>query len=204
MFKQIDLFIGGSMNPNISENYRETAIQLGKKINERDYNIVFDGCYGLPFLAFNELDNKTRAAMFWSDGNRIPDIIGPLTHAYKDQATVTKMFIEYSDACIFMKGTSGTVSEIVYAIDTKKNNVHYNPIVILNINHEWDILVDLLNTFHLDNLYYVTDNVIDALNYIEKSLYDEDSYFYSTWVKNGYLERTKPIIETPKKLVKEK
>lgn len=193
------------MDQNISTNYRNVAIELGKKINERDYNIIFDGCYGLPFLAFNQLENKTRATMYFTDHNPIPNIYGPATWSYPDQATVTKAFIDSSDACLFMKGTSGTVSELIYAIDTKKNKVHNNPIVILNLNHEWDVLIDLLDTFHLKDLYYVTDDVIDALNYIEAHLYDNKSFFYNHWVKRGYLERTEPIIENPpKKLLKQK
>ena len=204
MDKQIDLFIAGSMDPNISKNYKQAAIELGKKINERDYNILFDGCYGLPFLTFNELENRTRASMYWSARQRIPDITGTMTWELNNQAAVTRAFIHNSDACIFMKGTSGTVSELIYAIDAKKNKEHHNPIVILNINHEWDVLIHLLDTFHLEELYYVTDDVTDALNYIETSLYDKDSHFYNTWIKWNYLKRTEPIFEQTKKMVKEK
>ena len=204
MDKQIDLFIAGSMDQNISEAYKEAAIQLGKKINERDYNILFDGCYGLSFLTFNGLENKTRASMFWSARQRIPDIEGTVTWELNNQAAVTRAFVHNADACIFMKGTSGTVSELIYAIDAKKNKEHHNPIVILNINHEWDVLTNLLDTFGLEDLYYITDNVIDALNYIETSLYDKDSNFYNTWVKWNYLKRTEPILEDTKKMIKEK
>ncbi len=44
--------------------------------------------------------------------------------------------------------------------------------------------------------YYVTDNVIDAFNYIESELYKENTHFYNAWLKyRNYLERKRPIIE---------
>ncbi len=101
-----------------------------------------------------------------------------------------------------MKGTMGTVAEIMQAIDRKKNKEHDKPIVILNIDHEWDELINLLNTFHLNHLYYTTDNVIDGLNHIEKELYDEKSSFYHSYLKYSVLcERDYTIIEetNPKK-----
>ena len=112
------------------------------------------------------------------------------------QSDVTKALIDNSDALFFMKGGIGTIAEITQAIDKKKNKEHDKPIVILNLENSWDELITFLNTFNLSDLYYVTDNVIDGLNYIERELYSENSKFYSDYLKySSCLERDYPIIE---------
>ena len=42
MYKKIELFVGGSTNQNITEKYKEAAVLLGKKANDRGYRIIFD------------------------------------------------------------------------------------------------------------------------------------------------------------------
>ena len=50
MFKAINVFMGGSTDKNISQDYYDAVVELGKKINERkDYTIIFDWCLGLLF-----------------------------------------------------------------------------------------------------------------------------------------------------------
>lgn len=196
MLKKINIFIGGSTNQTISQSYFETAIELGKKINERkDYLITFDGCLGLPYLVFNELDYTSRA-MIYKTCYYSNDYIfksSALVHEFRHQSDFIRSISENSDAMIFMKGSSSTIAEIMYAIDAKKNKEHDKPIVILNINNEWKELVDLLNSFNIDNIYYITDNVIDALNYVEKQLFDKSSSFSHDL---QFLERKEPIIES--------
>lgn len=62
----------------------------------------------------------------------------------------------------------------------------------MNINDEWMELVNLLDSFKMNNIYYVTDNIIDALNYVETQLFDKNASF-SHYLQ--YMERKEPIIE---------
>lgn len=196
MFRKINIFIGGSTDKDISHSYRKTAIELGQKINKRkDYLITFDGCLGLPYLVYNELDDTSRAMIYKTRyyGNEYIFESNVIIHEFRYQSDLIKSISENTDAMIFMRGGSSTITEIMYAIDAKKNQEHDKPIVVLNINDEWKEFVDLLDSFKMDNIYYVTDNVIDALNYVEAQLFSNDSSF------NHYLqfiERTEPIIET--------
>ena len=109
---------------------------------------------------------------------------------------MTDTVIDLADALIFMKGQMGTLEEIFRVINGKKNKEYDKPVVILNINHEWDNLVNLLNSCNVNEFYYVADNVVDCLNYIETSLYVETSNFYKLYVENNYIKRLTPIIET--------
>lgn len=204
MFKKINIFIGGSTNPNISQLYFETAIELGKKINERkDYLITFDGCLGLPYLVFNELDYTSRAMIYKTCyySNNYVFKSSAIVREFRHQSDFIRSISENSDAMIFMKGGSSTIAEIMYAIDAKKNKEHDKPIVILNINNEWKELVNLLNSFNVNDVYYITDNVIDALNYVEKQLFDKSSSF-SHYLQ--FMERQEPIIENSDTFLKKR
>ena len=195
MFKKINIFIGGSTDKNISQSYYNVAIELGQKINERkDYLITFDGCLGLPYLVFNELDYTSRA-MIYKTCYYSNDYIfksSAIVREFRHQSDFIRSISENSDAMIFMKGGSSTIAELMYAIDAKKNKEHDKPIVILNINNEWKELVNLLNSFNVNDVYYVADNIIDALNYIESQLFNKTSSF-SHYLQ--FMERQEPIIE---------
>lgn len=200
MLKSINIFIGGSIDGNISQSYYNTAIELGKKINERkDYTITFDGCLGLPYLVFNELDFTSRAIIYKTRyyGNEYIFNSGAVVKEFRYQSDFIRSIPENSDAMIFMKGATSTVTEIMYAIDSKKNKEHDKPIVILNINNEWKEFVDMLNSFNLNDIYYITDNIIDALNYVENQLFDKNNSF-NHYLQ--YMERKYPIIEDNKKI----
>ena len=198
MLKRINVFIGGSSDISISQKYIDIALELGKKINERDYNIVFDGCYGLPFLTFSELNDSTNSIILRTEkyNNNYIYKTGAMLHECRDQSEFTRCILKESDAFIFMKGKTATLSEIMYVINAKKNKEHDKPIIIMNINNEWDELCNLLNTLGIDSTYYITDNVIDALNHLEKELFNKNSNFYKLYVSPScYINRTKPIIE---------
>ena len=199
MQKRIQVFIGGSTNDSISDAYNTIAIELGKEINKRDYDIIFDGCYGLPYLLFNQIKDTSRAKI-WTT-KYYSNSYMYLTHSnlckFDTQTEFTNAISKASDAMIFMKGNIGTVAEVVHAINAKKNKEHDAPIVLLNVNNEWDDLVNLLNSYQLNNLYYITDNFVDALNYVETELFKENSKFYTLFLSSGnYLNRKNPIIKT--------
>lgn len=73
MYEKIKLFIGGSTNVS-SKSYALFAKELGEVINERDYNIIFDGCFGYPYLVYNEIDDLERSVVYYNDLYRRPDV----------------------------------------------------------------------------------------------------------------------------------
>ena len=136
MLKTINIFIGGSTDQNISKFYYDAAIELGKKINEgKDYTIIFDGCLGLPFLVFNELDYPDRVTIYKTRyyNNDYIFKCGALIHQFDYQSDFISSITKESDAMIFMKGGPSTTAEIMHSIISKINKEHDKPIVILNI-----------------------------------------------------------------------
>ncbi len=205
MLKQINIFIGGSATKNVSYNYLNAAEELARKIDQRDYKIIFDGCSGLPSIIFENLTGFNRAIICYTKHYQ-SDYVNESFYSknwrkinqaiqLKDQSEMTDTVIDLADALIFMKGKMGTLEEIFRVINGKKNKEYDKPVVILNINHEWDDLINLLNSCNVSEFYYVADNIVDCLNYIETSLYAETSNFYKLYVENNYIKRLTPIIE---------
>ena len=196
MKKNIEIFIGGSIDKNTSESYKLAAIELGIIINERkDNSIIFDGCFGLPFLVFNELDYTSRAVIYKTRyyGNDYIFKSSALLREFRYQSDFIRAIPEDADAMIFMKGGTSTITELMYAIETKKNKEHDKPIVVLNINNEWKDFVNLLDNLNLENVYYVTDNIIDSLNYIETELFKKESSYNQHFLQ--FMERKTTIID---------
>lgn len=145
MQKVINLFIGGSIDKYMSNNYLEVAQELGSIINNRDYIIVFDGCAGLPSVVFEIID-RPRSAIILHTRNYSSNYIDnyyshgnfKINHAFglENQSKMTDAVIECSDALIFMKGQTGTLEELFRVINGNKNNEYNKPVVILNVNNE--------------------------------------------------------------------
>ena len=55
MERRIEIFVSGSTNPNISAEYKKAAEDLGKMLDIKKHNIIFDGCNGLPGIVAKQL-----------------------------------------------------------------------------------------------------------------------------------------------------
>lgn len=185
MQRKLNIFIGGGSV--CSENYYNAAVDLGNIINITNYNIVYDGCKGLPGVVFEQINDKTRSVIYYSTKYPMPPIDKGIICGLKNQSQVTISFIENSDAMIFFKGGPGTWAEIMYAIDSKKNNEHNKPIVILNINGEWNIIINVLKELKLNDLLFVTENVESAVDYIQENIikYKDSDYIVKCNVKSN-------------------
>lgn len=47
-YEKTRIFVAGSSNAKISEDYNEAAKKIGNYIIAKGHSLVFDGCYGLP------------------------------------------------------------------------------------------------------------------------------------------------------------
>lgn len=82
---------------------------------------------------------------------------------------------EYGDAFVVLPGGAGTFEELFEAFTLKQIGEHTKPIVIYNMNHYYDVLVELLNHAMEEKfiretnleLFKVVDNAKDVLDYIE-------------------------------------
>lgn len=177
MEKRIGIFISGSTNPNISKEYTQSAIEFGKMLDIKKHNIIFDGCDGLPGLVASQIPkiNDNLEIAYTSNNSFCKNGIEKWPFArrngsFKYQSEVTRALLDWCDVAVFFKGGSGTLAELFHAIDTKKNKEHSKPIIILNIAHQWDDLLNILEPLNLSHLYNVIDTPKKVIEYIENNI----------------------------------
>jgi len=173
------IFIGCSGNEKIPQKYFLESKSFLTRIFEEDNDLVFgangNGIMGLAYKI-------AKAA------NR--EIIGICPNAYKkdfesiecsQEITTntieerTKLLIEYSDAIIFLPGGIGTIYELMAAIEGKRSGEFNKPIVIYNICDYFNEFLATLEkiysegftTREVENCYYITKNIEDAIQYIK-------------------------------------
>lgn len=177
MARRIGIFVSGSTNSNISKEYNQAAIQFGRMIDIKKHNIIFDGCDGLPGLVASQLpkfnDNleivsTSKHSFYYRGVYKWPST--RINASFNYQSEVTKALLDLSDVAVFFKGGSGTLAELFHAIDTKKNREHIKPIIILNIEHQWDELLHILETLNLSHLYNIVDSPKKVMEYIENNI----------------------------------
>ncbi len=174
MERRIEIFVSGSTDPHISKEYFMAAKKFGKMLDVKKYNIVFDGCLGLPGVVASQIKmpNDNLSIAYTSSHQNLPfEWPGArINGTFQYQSQVTKALLHWSDVAIFFKGGSGTLAELFHAIDTKKNKEHRKPIIILNIENQWDELLKILEPLKLSHLYHVAETPEQALQIIQKNI----------------------------------
>lgn len=164
----------------LADIYFQAANELGKEIATRGDLLLFGG--GLTGLM-----GACAKAVHQNNGKVIgiiPDALNVKGIVYDkcDELIVTTGMRERkaemdhkSDAFITLPGGYGTLEETLEIITLKQLRYHSKPIIILNVNGFYD---NLLNQFEISidqqfaksdcqELYFVTDDVSEALSYID-------------------------------------
>lgn len=174
MERRIEIFVSGSTNPNISKEYKQSAEEFGKMLDVKRHNVIFDGCKGLPGIVASQLTKPNDNLSIAKTSDRQIDntqwYFARINGTFRYQSEVTRALIDWSDVAVFFKGGSGTLAELFHAIDTKKNGEHNKPILILNIQNQWDDLINILEPLGLGNLYNIMDTPQKVMEYIEKNI----------------------------------
>ena len=92
---------------------------------------------------------------------------------------------EISDAVIALAGGFGTLEEISEMIVQKQLGYNTKPIVILNTKGYYNNLIQFFDTIisekfakkSIENLYYLAENPLDAIDYLKQ--YEPDKYKYT-------------------------
>ncbi|WP_378955114.1 TIGR00730 family Rossman fold protein [Pelosinus sp. sgz500959] len=174
--------------------YFDAASDLGRQIAEKEDLFLFGG--GLTGLM-----GACARAVHQHHGQVIGIIpealnIKGIVYDRCDELVVTKcmrerkaIMDERSDAFIALPGGYGTLEEILEIITLKQLRYHNKPIVILNINHFYDKLLEQFETFisqqfakpECNELYFVTEDISSALDYIDSY---EPPVFEKRWLTN--------------------
>ncbi len=190
--KKICVFCSSS--DAIDETYNNEAKKLADLFIEKQLTLINGGAkVGMMAIMSKKVFEAEGKAI-----GIIPEIINDkglacksLTELIitKDMSSRKKLMSEMSDAFIALPGGFGTLEELMEVLTLKQLEVHKKPIVILNTNGFYTKLIEQFNVFFEDNftksdysnLYYVTDNCEDAINYILNYKYKKiDSKWFKT------------------------
>ncbi|MFC1537783.1 TIGR00730 family Rossman fold protein [Candidatus Latescibacterota bacterium] len=170
-----------SSSDHIADKYKDVALKLGIEIAERGMTLIYGG-------GNNGLMGVLSENVHEHGGRIIGVITGEfkkLGYAYKDADEMIcvdsirerqAVMEEHSDCFIGMAGGFGTLEEILEMITFKQLGLHDKPVVFLNTDAFFSGLLEQLETCYRNNfipgecrdLYYVTDSVHDALDYVEQ------------------------------------
>ena len=163
----------------IDSVYFETAAQLGRLLAHRGINIINGaGCLGLMCClsdaALDEGGTVTgviphfMVEQGWAHQGLTRLIETPTMHERK------QMMAKLSDGVIALPGGCGTLEELMEIITWKQLGLYTHPIVILNVNHYFDPLLEMLEKAIQENfmrrqhgqMWCVADSPQEALEYL--------------------------------------
>ena len=170
----------GSSSWDLDKKYIEPVEHLGQRMAQRGFGLVFGGgAQGLMGAVARGMKKEDGVILgvapefFDTDGvlyKECTDFIYPANMRERKE-----IMEEASDAFIVTPGGVGTWEEFFEVFTLKQLQQINKPIVIFNIDHYYDLLLDFIEkgiegTFIKEackKLYYVSDDVEDILDYIE-------------------------------------
>ena len=146
----------GAGSSSINEDYKKTGYQLGCEIANRGHSLIFGGgstgMMGAVSKGVNDNNGRTVgiAPQWMDDFEGISDDCDRFikTEAMEDRK---RLFEEFSDAFIITPGGLGTLDEIFEIITLKKLHIHNKPIVIFNMNHFYDSMLEMIDFMIKEN-----------------------------------------------------
>lgn len=167
----------GSGSKTIDNNLKKIGIKLGIKIAEHNHKLIFGGGdYGMMGAVLKgclKKDGKTLGISpdFLEEGyNNCSKFI------YTDTVYERKKLLrDLSDGFIVSPGGLGTLDEFFEVLTLKQLKRHNKPIVIFNINHYYDEMLKMIDSFvekqtiskENTKLYKVCTTIDETLEYLE-------------------------------------
>lgn len=173
------IFIGCSGSNNIPSIYLQESETFLTKIFESDNDLVFGannkGIMGLSYRIAQQYNREVIGICpeaYAKDFELIECEQEITTHTIEERTT---KLIEYSDAIVFLPGGIGTIYELMAVIESKRSGEFDKPVVIYNINNYFNeflaclekVYTENFTTREVENCYYVTTSIDDALMYIQ-------------------------------------
>ena len=146
----MNICLYGSGSRKIDEIYTDAAYELGCEMAKRNHTLVFGGgdTGMMGFCAHGVQDNNGKTigiAPEWI-GNFEPLCENCTEFIYVDTMDERKgEFLKNSDAFIITPRGIGTMDEFFEIITLKKLKKHDKTIVIFNINHFYDKMIEMID-----------------------------------------------------------
>lgn len=177
MIKKVCVF--ASSSGKIDKSYFEAAEELGKKLAENNFDIVYGGSsLGLMWACAGTAKangSKIYGVMperLYNMGVSTDECV-ELTVTECMRSRKAKMD-EISDAVIALPGGFGTLEELSEMIVQKQLGYNNKPVILLNVNGFYNKLIEFFDVIIAQNfgkgshreIYYVANSVDDAIDYL--------------------------------------
>lgn len=163
---------GSKMTPR---EFNDVGYELGLKIALNNHSLVFgggnDGMMGAVAKGVYDNGGKiTSISPWWI--NEFDDPFDDYDECIKTDSMDErkKLFLEKSDVFIIVPGGIGTLDEFFEVLTLKYLNRHSKKIILFNINHFYDKMIDMLHQMHDEGLIregaldiFVVANSIDEV-----------------------------------------
>ena len=172
----------GSGSKKTPKELTDVGYELGLKIALNNHSLVFgggnDGMMGA--VAKGVFDNGgkiTAIAPGWI--NEFDELFEGYDEYIKTDSMDErkKLFLEKSDVFIIAPGGIGTLDEFFEVLTLKYLNRHSKKIILFNINHFYDLMIEMLHQMHDDGLiregaldiFVVADTLDEVFEKIDNS-----------------------------------
>lgn len=183
----MNICVYGAASNEIDKSYITAGEILGEKLAQRGHTLIFgggaSGLMGAAARGAQKANGKTVsiAPNFFNVDGILYDNCSE--YIYTDTMRERKMLMEqHADAFVMTPGGIGTFEEFFEILTLRSLDRHKKPIAILNTNGYFDNLLKFLefgvkeNFLRQENLelYFVSDNEDEILDYIENYSDTED------------------------------
>ena len=170
---KMNICLYGSGSRKTDKIYTENAYELGSMIAKNHHTLIFGGGdTGMMGACANGVhDNNGKSigiAPAWID-NFEPLCKQCSEFIYVDSMEERKKkFLEKSDIFIVSPGGIGTLDEFFEILTLKKLKQHDKTILIFNINHFYDKLLEMLNELNEQGFLYKQEELFKVVNSMDE------------------------------------
>ena len=173
----------GAASDRINQKYIDIVEELGKKIVERNHELIYGGG-GTGLMG-------AVARGVYNNGGKVTGVVPHFMHDFEPIYEYTSLTIktetmgdrkqimeDNADAFIICPGGIGTLDEFFQILTLKELKRQIKPIVLLNIDGFFDPVVELINNYIekgfvrelVSGLYGVANSPEEAIQYLEEHL----------------------------------
>lgn len=175
------IFVCGGVNKDMNPKYIEGIEEIGLELVRQGHSLICvgatTGAIGQIYNIYDKYDGKLKllVPLCYEDeaagiSSKFPSIM------VRDLYMLQQVAITNCDAVIVLPGGNGTLAELHMLTDNIKASYHKHKIIVYNINHYYDNLLNTLNFLiqektmnkkQLEAFTFVT-NAKEAINEINK------------------------------------